>query len=85
MQRVSVARALVKDPGLVLADEPTANLDSETGNGIIELMEEMNYQHGNTFLFATHDPNVTDRLEEIITMRDGQISDPGRTKVVADH
>jgi len=73
MQRVSIARALVKGPELVLADEPTANLDTETGNGIIELMSEMNQRHDNSFLFATHDPTITDYLEEIRTIKDGRV------------
>ena len=73
MQRVSVARALVKDPTLTMADEPTANLDSRTGSSVMEVMEEMNDQHGTTFFFATHDPNVTDYLREVHRIKDGKI------------
>lgn len=73
MQRVSIARALVKDPAIVLADEPTANLDTETGNSVVGLMRDMNKNHGATFLFATHDPNVTDYLDEIISIIDGKL------------
>lgn len=74
MQRVSVARALVKDPTLVLADEPTANLDTETGSSVMEVMEGMNNQHETTFFFATHDPNVTEYLNEVRHIKDGKIS-----------
>ncbi len=73
MQRVSIARALVKEPELVLADEPTANLDSKTGDEVVELMKDMNERHGTTFLFATHDPGVTEYLDEIRTIKDGKL------------
>lgn len=73
MQRVSMARALVKDPTLALADEPTANLDTKTGSSVVEVMEEMNDRHGTTFLFATHDPNVTEYLREVHLIKDGKI------------
>ncbi len=74
-QRVAVARALVKDPKLVLADEPTANLDSETGAAILDLMHELNQSHKTTFVFSTHDPMVMDRADRLITLRDGRIVD----------
>lgn len=73
MQRVSIARALVKDPTLALADEPTANLDTDTGSSVMEVMEGMNDQHGSTFFFASHDPNVTDYLKEVRHLQDGKI------------
>lgn len=73
-QRVSIARALVTEPALVLADEPTANLDSETGKAIIELMHDLNQKRGTTFVFSTHDPKVMERASRLIHIRDGQIS-----------
>ncbi len=72
-QRVAVARALVKQPALVIADEPTANLDSETGRQVLELMRRMNAEHGVTFLFSTHDPMVMERARRVLTLRDGRI------------
>ncbi len=73
-QRVAVARALVKEPSLVLADEPTANLDSTTGAEILDLMKDLNEQKGATFVFSTHDPMVMERARRIIRLHDGQIS-----------
>jgi putative ABC transport system ATP-binding protein len=72
-QRVSIARALITEPALVLADEPTANLDSETGKAIIELMHELNKTHGTTFVFSTHDTKVMARASRLIHIRDGII------------
>jgi putative ABC transport system ATP-binding protein len=72
-QRVAVARALVGRPRLVLADEPTANLDSETGTRLLDKMREMNERTGITFLFSTHDPLVMERAKRLILLRDGQI------------
>ena len=74
-QRVAVARALVKRPALVIADEPTANLDSETGASILDLMREMNRELGATFLLSTHDPVVMNRSRRLLTMRDGHLTD----------
>ncbi len=74
-QRVSIARALVTQPALVLADEPTANLDSETGKAIIELMHDLNKKHGTTFVFSTHDPKVMERASRLVHIRDGVIDD----------
>lgn len=73
-QRVAIARALVTNPDIVLADEPTANLDSVTGAQILELMREMNRTDKTTFIFSTHDPNVLQYAQEIIKIKDGQIS-----------
>ncbi|MFP4563949.1 MAG: ABC transporter ATP-binding protein [Spirochaetia bacterium] len=79
-QRVAVARALVKDPQIVLADEPTANLDSGTGESILELMRNLNERHGTTFIFSTHDKMVMDFARRLVNLHDGKIvSDERRT------
>ncbi|MCL2411387.1 MAG: ABC transporter ATP-binding protein [Treponema sp.] len=72
-QRVAIARALVKKPALILADEPTANLDSKIGREILELMLELNKSEGTTFIFSTHDQMVMDYARRLIRIRDGQI------------
>ncbi|MCF8092624.1 MAG: ABC transporter ATP-binding protein [Desulfotignum sp.] len=74
-QRVAVARAIVSGPSIVLADEPTANLDSETGKGLLEIMQEMNRQKNVTFVFSTHDRMVMDYARRLIRIRDGQVDD----------
>ena len=73
-QRVAIARALVTRPRLVLADEPTANLDSETGASIIGVMKEINEADGTTFLFSTHDESVMSRADRVIRLVDGRIA-----------
>lgn len=73
-QRVAVARALVKNPSMVLADEPTANLDSTTAKEILGLMQELNESHKTTFIFSTHDQLVMDYAERIIYLRDGRVT-----------
>jgi putative ABC transport system ATP-binding protein len=70
-QRVAIARALVKMPTLVIADEPTANLDSATSNQIVGVMHELGRMIGTTFLIATHDPRLTGLCDRVITMKDG--------------
>ena len=70
-QRVAVARALVTRPPLVLADEPTANLDSQTGATIIDLMRDMNRRDGTTFIFSTHDPKVMTHAQRVVRLADG--------------
>ena len=72
-QRVAVARAIVARPAMVLADEPTANLDSETAARLLELMEQLNRTHGITFLFSTHDPAVMEAARRVVRLRDGRI------------
>ena len=72
-QRVAVARALIKNPLIVLADEPTANLDSKTGEDILKLMKEMNRKHNTTFVFSTHDQMVMDYANRLVHLHDGQI------------
>ena len=73
-QRVAVARAVVGEPALVLADEPTANLDSVASAALLEVMERLNREHGTTFVFSTHDPRVMERAHRLITLVDGEIS-----------
>jgi len=72
-QRVAIARAIVTRPAIVLADEPTANVDSETAIALLELMQRLNQQQGITFLFSTHDPRVIKRGRRVIRIRDGSI------------
>jgi putative ABC transport system ATP-binding protein len=74
-QRVAVARAIVSQPELVLADEPTANLDSETATHLMELFSELNEHHNVTFLIATHDERVMRYAKRLIRMRDGRVTD----------
>ncbi len=78
-QRVAVARAIVSDPRVVLADEPTANLDSKTAAGLLDLMGEMNARRGVTFLFSTHDPMVIERARRTVRLHDGEIAADERT------
>lgn len=73
-QRVAVARAVVGAPAIILADEPTANLDSETAKGLMDLMRRLNEEQGVTFLFSSHDPLVLERARRVIRLRDGKIS-----------
>ncbi len=72
-QRVAVARAIVSEPSIVLADEPTANLDSKTGDGLLELMRQMNEEKKATFIFSTHDSMVMDYARRLVLIRDGKI------------
>ena len=73
-QRVAIARALVTHPELVLADEPTANLDSKTSEQIIDLMQRLNREKGVTFLFSTHDPRVMQHAQRVVHIADGRIA-----------
>ena len=78
-QRVAIARALANDPALVLADEPTGNLDSKTGSEVISLMEELNRETGKTFIIVTHDTNVAKRTRKMLYMVDGRLyEDPSK-------
>ena len=72
-QRVAVARALATDPKLILADEPTANLDTENGEQVMEIMKKLNQETGTTFVFATHDPRVIKYASRVVTLQDGLI------------
>lgn len=72
-QRVAVARAMVAQPALILADEPTANLDSQTGSELLDMMRELNEESGMTFLFSTHDRQIMERARRLVTLKDGMI------------
>lgn len=72
-QRVAVARAIVGKPAIVLADEPTANLDSETAASLLDMMRRLNLEHGVTFLFSSHDPAVIAIAERVIRLKDGKV------------
>ena len=73
-QRVAVARAMVTEPALILADEPTANLDSASAIALLDVMEHLNRETGTTFIFSTHDPQVMERAHRLIRLRDGEIT-----------
>jgi putative ABC transport system ATP-binding protein len=79
-QRVAIARALVGEPKFILADEPTANLDSQTAKELLNLMEQLNQDKGVTFLFSTHDPKVIDRIQRKIVLEDGHITEDSSLK-----
>ena len=81
-QRVAIARALATRPLLVLADEPTANLDTENGRQVMEIMQRLNEETGTTFLFATHDPRVVPFARRVVTLRDGRVSDNSKISEV---
>ena len=73
-QRVAVARAMVSEPAIILADEPTANLDSETSSSLLDMMHALNRETGMTFVFSTHDENVMERARRLVTLKDGRIA-----------
>lgn len=79
-QRVAIARALIKKPRIILADEPTANLDSATAQDVIKIMIKMNKELGTTFIFSTHDPQVMEKARRFINLKDGMISSDKRGK-----
>ncbi len=83
-QRVAIARAIASEPALVLADEPTANVDSRTGAALLDLMQKLHEERGVTFLFSTHDPAVMKRAERLIYLKDGLISYDGHPKEHVD-
>jgi putative ABC transport system ATP-binding protein len=84
-QRVAVARALVTEPQIVLADEPTANLDSVTGQNIIDLMRSLNQTKGTTFIFSTHDPRVMSHANAVVRLADGKILGREKPEDAARH
>lgn len=73
IQRVAIARALVNDPALILADEPTGNLDSKTGEIVLDTFKKLNKEHGRTIILITHEPDVAEHADRIIHLKDGQI------------
>jgi len=79
-QRVAVARSIASEPMLILADEPTANLDSETAGSLLDLMRNLNQTKGITFIFSTHDPMVMERAERLVRLKDGKIVGDERSK-----
>ncbi len=72
-QRVAVARAIASKPDIILADEPTANLDSKTGHALLDMMKELNEKHSVTFLFSTHDKMIMDHARRLVTLHDGEV------------
>ena len=81
-QRVAIARAMVSKPKIILADEPTANLDSKTGTELLDMMAELNEKTGMTFLFSTHDKMVMERAKRVIVLKDGMIVDKKEIDIV---
>jgi putative ABC transport system ATP-binding protein len=72
-QRVAVARAMVSNPSIILADEPTANLDSSTGASLLDIMRDLNKRMGMTFVFSTHDTMIMERAKRLVLLRDGEV------------
>ena len=80
IQRVAIARALVNEPALILADEPTGNLDTKTGEIVLGTFQMLNRQHGRTIVLITHEPDVAEHADRIITLRDGKILSDTKAK-----
>jgi putative ABC transport system ATP-binding protein len=79
-QRVAIARALVNNPAIIMADEPTGNLDSKSGDEIMKMLLALNEERGVTLIIVTHDPEIAKRTRRIITIRDGQVEEKGKKK-----
>ncbi len=77
-QRVAVARAMVSNPSIILADEPTANLDSNTGASLLDIMRDLNKRKGMTFVFSTHDTMIMERARRLVLLRDGEVANDRR-------
>ncbi|MBL7684679.1 MAG: ATP-binding cassette domain-containing protein, partial [Deltaproteobacteria bacterium] len=84
-QRVAIARAIVTQPRLIIADEPTANLDSESTEAVMSVMQRLNQKNNTTFLFSTHDPRVTHHATRILVLRDGVIHNDEHTQKNVTH
>ncbi len=84
IQRVAIARALVNDPALILADEPTGNLDSRTSLIVLGTLQELNRAHGRTIILITHEPDIAEHADRIIRLRDGEIVSDEKNKKVRD-
>jgi putative ABC transport system ATP-binding protein len=78
-QRVAIARALVNNPAIILADEPTGNLDSKSGEEVMQILLELNETHGTTLIFVTHDPEVSSRTNRIVSLLDGKVVEDKKT------
>ncbi len=75
MQRVAIARALVNDPAIIMADEPTGNLDTKSGEEIMTLLKNLNKDRGTTLIIVTHDPEIAELTDRVISIRDGRIAE----------